>query len=79
MHGQLAKLVVYVDLGKPLISKVIIEGRTQRVEYESLPIVCFGCGWWGHTRDNCPFNQEHENTLDMERGRKHKHSSEPQK
>lgn len=42
--GQFTRLAVYVELGKPLVSKVIIDERTQRVEYESLPLVCFRCG-----------------------------------
>ncbi|KAK5836186.1 hypothetical protein PVK06_011943 [Gossypium arboreum] len=52
--GWFARLAVFVDLGKPLFSKVKIDERIQLVEYESLPIVCFGCGRYGHYREVCP-------------------------
>lgn len=29
------------------------DGRIQRVEYEALPTVCFGCGKYGHTSSSC--------------------------
>ncbi|MBA0746837.1 hypothetical protein Gogos_009320, partial [Gossypium gossypioides] len=52
--GWFARLVIFVDLGKPLISKVKIDERIQRVEYESFPIVCFDYGRYGHYREVCP-------------------------
>ncbi|MBA0580213.1 hypothetical protein Gorai_022442, partial [Gossypium raimondii] len=41
--GQFARFAAYIDLGNPFFSKVKIDGRIQYVEYESLPLVCFGC------------------------------------
>ncbi|KAH1031137.1 hypothetical protein J1N35_043311 [Gossypium stocksii] len=35
-RGQFARIAVYIDLGKLLISKLQIDGRIQRVEYESV-------------------------------------------
>ncbi|PPE01339.1 hypothetical protein GOBAR_DD01665 [Gossypium barbadense] len=35
-RGQFVRLAVYIDLGKLLISKLQIDGRMQRVEYESM-------------------------------------------
>ncbi|MBA0791045.1 hypothetical protein Gohar_015647 [Gossypium harknessii] len=49
-----ACMAVYVNLGKPLISKVLINGNLQRVEYESLLVVCFFCGRYGHNNESCP-------------------------
>ncbi|MBA0672731.1 hypothetical protein Goklo_029724 [Gossypium klotzschianum] len=49
-----ASMTVYVNLGKPLISKVLINGNLQRVEYESLLVVCFFCGRYGHNNESCP-------------------------
>ncbi|KAH1096954.1 hypothetical protein J1N35_013875 [Gossypium stocksii] len=40
-RGHFARLAACVDLQKPLIVKMRINGRLQRVEYESLPNVCF--------------------------------------
>ncbi|KAG8498856.1 hypothetical protein CXB51_005701 [Gossypium anomalum] len=41
-------------IGKPLVSKVLVDGKVQRVEYEALPTICFGCGKYGHVKDFCP-------------------------
>ncbi|XP_016747098.1 uncharacterized protein [Gossypium hirsutum] len=53
IRGRFARLVVCVDLRKPLISKVQINGKTQRVEYEYLPNIYFTCGLYGHTTAFC--------------------------
>ncbi|KAH1098445.1 hypothetical protein J1N35_015366 [Gossypium stocksii] len=44
MRGKFVGMVVYIYLDKPLTSQVLINGQLQRVEFESLPVVCFGCG-----------------------------------
>ncbi|KAH1121720.1 hypothetical protein J1N35_004880 [Gossypium stocksii] len=41
--GRFARLAVYVDLKKPLVSKVRINAHLQRVEYEALPNICLQC------------------------------------
>ncbi|MBA0709392.1 hypothetical protein Golax_024427 [Gossypium laxum] len=38
---------------KPLMSKVRINCRLQRVEYEGLLNICFKCGLYGHIADLC--------------------------
>ncbi|KAK8522972.1 hypothetical protein V6N12_073684 [Hibiscus sabdariffa] len=52
-QGRFACLAVKVDLRKPLVSKIIINGVVQIIKYESLPSVCFLCGLFGHTQDSC--------------------------
>ncbi|MBA0576447.1 hypothetical protein Golob_027815, partial [Gossypium lobatum] len=47
-QGCFARLAVCVDLRKSLVSEVRINGQLQRVEYESLPDVCFKCDCYGH-------------------------------
>ncbi|KAE8692675.1 hypothetical protein F3Y22_tig00110831pilonHSYRG00417 [Hibiscus syriacus] len=42
-RGRFARMAVSVDLKKPLTSKLLINGRVQIVEYESLPTICFSC------------------------------------
>ncbi|PPD88378.1 hypothetical protein GOBAR_DD14689 [Gossypium barbadense] len=37
-RGKYARMAVYVNLGKPLLSQVLINGNIQRIEYESLPV-----------------------------------------
>lgn len=50
---EVARLAVCVDLRKPLISKLWIKGRLQRVEYEALSSICFQCGMVGHVTGLC--------------------------
>ncbi|KAK5838354.1 hypothetical protein PVK06_007083 [Gossypium arboreum] len=52
-RGCFARLVVYLDLEKPLISQALVDGAVQRVEYEALPTVCFSCKKYGHVKDLC--------------------------
>ncbi|MBA0856950.1 hypothetical protein Goshw_005210 [Gossypium schwendimanii] len=46
-----ARLVVWVNWRKPLMSKVRINNHLQRVEYEALPNIYFKCGLYGHGAD----------------------------
>ncbi|MBA0858473.1 hypothetical protein Goshw_026688 [Gossypium schwendimanii] len=48
-------MAVYVDLEKPLVSHILINGRKQNFEYESLSTICFHCGRYGHVKNSCPF------------------------
>ncbi|KAH1097802.1 hypothetical protein J1N35_014723 [Gossypium stocksii] len=52
-RGRFARLVVYVSLNKPLISKVLINGKPQRVEHEFLSLVSFECGRYGYMKETC--------------------------
>ena len=57
-RGKFARIAVEIDLHKPLISQFNFDGRIQRVEYEYLPTICFGCGKIGHYKDACPDSDE---------------------
>lgn len=52
--GKFARLCVELDVTKPLIPKVVIGSKIQKVEYEGLGIVYFCCGCIGHHVDSCP-------------------------
>ncbi|PPD80711.1 hypothetical protein GOBAR_DD22375 [Gossypium barbadense] len=54
-RGRFARLAVYINLEKPLVSHILINGRKQNVEYESLSTICFHCGRFGHVENSCPF------------------------
>ncbi|KAA3486878.1 LINE-1 reverse transcriptase isogeny [Gossypium australe] len=54
-RGRFARMAVYVDLEKPLVSQILINGRKQNVEYESLSTIYFQCGRYGHIDISCPF------------------------
>ncbi|KAK8572182.1 hypothetical protein V6N12_028243 [Hibiscus sabdariffa] len=53
-RGRFARLAILVDLSKPLVSKIMVNGKIQLIEYESLPLICFHCGRYGHAQDTCP-------------------------
>lgn len=53
-RGKFARLTVEVALTKPLISQFFLDGKVQKVEYEGLPTICFGCGKYGHNHEACP-------------------------
>ncbi|MBA0813047.1 hypothetical protein Gohar_026934 [Gossypium harknessii] len=63
VRGKFARFVVQVNLRKPLISRVRVANRIHRVEYESLPMICFSYGTYGHMREN--YTKVH-NTESME-------------
>ncbi|KAL4320218.1 hypothetical protein GQ457_18G015180 [Hibiscus cannabinus] len=52
-RGRFARLAIIVDLSKPLVSGIMIDGRRQDIEYEGLPSICFKCGKYGHAKELC--------------------------
>ncbi|XVF00748.1 hypothetical protein REPUB_Repub04eG0028100 [Reevesia pubescens] len=55
-RGKYARICMEVNLTKPLVPKIFTEGRWQSVEYERLGMVCFNCGKFGHSKEQCPLN-----------------------
>ena len=53
-RGKFARVAVNIDLAKPLLSKIWLDGSWQRIEYEGLPQICFSCGRVGHSSVTCP-------------------------
>ncbi|KAK8510833.1 hypothetical protein V6N12_009674 [Hibiscus sabdariffa] len=66
-RGRFARMAVSINLKKPLVSKLMINGRLQIIEYESLPTVCFNYGIYGHLQDICPKNKVPSNDCPMNR------------
>lgn len=54
IRGRFARMAVSVNLDKPLVAQIYIDGKLQRVEYEFLPTVRFQCGKYGHFKESCP-------------------------
>ncbi|CAI9100407.1 OLC1v1037404C1 [Oldenlandia corymbosa var. corymbosa] len=53
-RGRYARIVVELDLTKPLVGKVKVDHRIFTVEYEDLRRTFFKCGKYGHTIEECP-------------------------
>ncbi|KAL9419213.1 hypothetical protein AB3S75_037047 [Citrus x aurantiifolia] len=53
-RGKFARIAVEVPLNTPLVSQFFLDAKIQKVEYESLPNICFHCGKYGHTSALCP-------------------------
>ena len=52
-RGRYARICVEIDISEPLLGSIIIDDRTIRVEYESLGLICFKCGKYGHSKESC--------------------------
>lgn len=52
-RGRFAHVCVEVDLNKPVIGKVWLQGFWYHVEYEGLHRICNTCGCYGHFARNC--------------------------
>ncbi|KAL4282241.1 hypothetical protein GQ457_03G010920 [Hibiscus cannabinus] len=63
-RGRFARLAIIVDLKKPLISGIIIDGKRQDIEYEGLPLIFFKCGKYGHMKESCGVSVVAVNTHD---------------
>lgn len=57
--ARFARMAVKLDLTKPLVSKIKLDGLTQLVEYEGLPTICYSCGRYGHLDVTCPSKSQH--------------------
>jgi hypothetical protein len=52
-RGRFARICVEIDLTKPVVGKVWINGHWYKVQYEGLHIICATCGCYGHVTRNC--------------------------
>ncbi|XP_016731355.1 uncharacterized protein [Gossypium hirsutum] len=53
-RGKFSRMAMFIDLGKSLISQILVNGVVRRVEFESLLLVCFSCGRFGHMQNSYP-------------------------
>lgn len=52
-RGRFARMCVEIDLTKPVVGRVGINGDWYRVQYEGLHIICTHCGCYGHVLKDC--------------------------
>ncbi|XP_019198981.1 PREDICTED: uncharacterized protein LOC109192732 [Ipomoea nil] len=57
-RGRFARAVVEIDLTKSLVAVVMVQDRLQKVEFEGMHVICFGCGEVGHRSADC--NKHHK-------------------
>ncbi|KAJ4850282.1 hypothetical protein Tsubulata_044548 [Turnera subulata] len=54
LRGRYARVVVEIDLSKPLQSQAFVDGKWYLISYENIPDICFECGLVGHALSACP-------------------------
>ncbi|KAL5769783.1 hypothetical protein ACOSP7_013937 [Xanthoceras sorbifolium] len=52
-RGRFARLCVEIDISKPLLGSLFVNGRTIRVKYENMELICFNCGIYCQSKDTC--------------------------
>ncbi|MBA0730341.1 hypothetical protein Golax_025577 [Gossypium laxum] len=52
-RGKFARMAVYINLEKPSVSQILVNGVVHRVVFESLPSVCFSYGRFDHLQNLC--------------------------
>nr|POF20984.1 hypothetical protein CFP56_40005 [Quercus suber] len=52
-RGRYALICVQVDLNKPLIRSILLEGMIQEIQYEGINTLCFSYGRVGHRKEGC--------------------------
>lgn len=58
-------MCVEVDITKPLISKFVLRRKIRRIKYEGLHLICFNCGVYGHTIDQCKKGEEENEPVEI--------------
>ncbi|XP_058782898.1 uncharacterized protein LOC131657527 [Vicia villosa] len=53
-RDKYARICVTVNLSKPLLAMLRIQGSSYKIEYEGLHLLCLVCGRYGHYKENCP-------------------------
>ncbi|KAH1032682.1 hypothetical protein J1N35_044856 [Gossypium stocksii] len=56
-RGRFARMAIFLNLDKPLLSHILVNGTIQRVEYKALPLICFGCDRYGHLKTLYPHSE----------------------
>lgn len=53
-RGKFAHLCIEIDVSKPLVSRIVVGVRPQKVEYKGVGIIYFSCRCIGHEEDSYP-------------------------
>ncbi|KAL5768183.1 hypothetical protein ACOSQ2_014966 [Xanthoceras sorbifolium] len=52
-RGRFARPSMEIDISKPLLGSLRVDGRTIMAEYENLDLICFKCSFYGHGKEAC--------------------------
>ncbi|KAF7804220.1 putative ribonuclease H protein At1g65750 family [Senna tora] len=52
-RGKFARICIEIKLGNKLKPMIEVKDRRYNVEYEGLHLICFTCGKYGHTKNQC--------------------------
>lgn len=52
-RGKYARIAVVIDLNKPLVGLLRIDGKLIKIEYENIIDLCYLCGMIGHRSEAC--------------------------
>lgn len=56
-RGRFARFCVELDLTKPLLREIELNGKLYNVEYENFSSICYKYGRVGHRREECSLNE----------------------
>ncbi|QHO08433.1 RNA-directed DNA polymerase [Arachis hypogaea] len=59
-RGKYARACVQIDLGLPVVRRIIVDGIEYNIEYDSLHLVCGLCDCYGHVARECSKRKEDE-------------------
>lgn len=62
-RGCFARICVEIDLTKPVVGKVCVNGHWYKVQYEGLHMICATCGCYGHHTRDCKKVPEQHTTI----------------
>ena len=54
-RGRYARICIQVDINKPLVRRILLEGVIQEFQNEGINYLCFSCGRIGHRLENCSY------------------------
>ncbi|PRQ45579.1 putative transcription factor interactor and regulator CCHC(Zn) family [Rosa chinensis] len=76
-RGKFARVCIEIDLNKPLRPYVEVESIAYQVVYEGISLICFECGCFGHSKDNCPSIKTSENATDLQQANSNETDQSP--
>ncbi|XP_057444266.1 uncharacterized protein LOC130736451 [Lotus japonicus] len=68
-RGRFARICVELDLTKPVIGRIMVEGYWYNIQYEGLHVICTKCGCYGHRSCECQYQPPEDETPQPQGGK----------